>query len=79
MLSKKKLEEIATLLGFDIESEQWENKGWIRLRHGKATQDREWALIIYTEDGFEGAVGKMGEMLLKVGQLIKIQQINSIV
>ena len=46
MLSKKKLEEIATLLGFDIESEQWENTGWIRLRHGKAPQDRVWARIM---------------------------------
>lgn len=80
MTLDKKIEEVATLLGFEIESQNWSDKSkdWMRLRHMKATQEREWALIIYKEDGWDGAVGKMGEMLLKVGQLIKIQHINSI-
>ena len=80
MTLEKKIEDVATLLGFEVESQQWgKDNGWMRLRHGKATPEKEWALIIYKEDGWDGAVGKMGEMLLKVGQLIKIQQINSIV
>lgn len=80
MTLEKKIEDVATLLGFEIESQHWSDKqGWMRLRHMKATQEREWALIIYKEDGWEAAIAKMGEMLLKVGQLIKIQQINSIV
>jgi len=80
MTLDKKIEEVATFLGFEVESQNWsdKSKGWMRLRHMKATQEREWALIIYKEDGWDGAVGKMGEMLLKVGQLIKIQHINSI-
>lgn len=80
MTLDKKIGEVANLLGFEIESQQWlKDGGWMRLRHMKATQEREWALIIYKEDGWEAAIAKMGEMLLKVGQLIKIQQINSIV
>ena len=80
MALDKKIEEVAILLGFEVESQQWlKDGGWMRLRHGKATQERDWALIIYKEDGWDGAIGKMGEMLLKVGQLIKIQQINSII
>lgn len=79
MTLEKKIEEVATLLGFEIESQHWSDKqGWMRLRHMKATQEKEWALIIYKDDGWDGAIGKMGEMLLKVGQLIKIQHINSI-
>lgn len=79
MTLDKKIEDVAILLGFEVESQQWyKDTGWIRLRHHKASQEREWALIIYKEDGWAGAVGKMADMLLKVGQLIKIQQFNSI-
>ena len=43
MTLDKKIEEVATLLGFEVESQNWSDnsKGWMRLRHMKATQERE--------------------------------------
>src|SRR5262245_30669577 len=74
----KDLKKIANALGYEIELDQIESKGWMRLRHSKAPEDKEWSLIVYKDDNFEGAIGRMGDMLVRVGKHIKINQILEI-
>lgn len=72
-------------LGFELEFNTWSDDDYeyknkfMRFRHVLAPDTRDFALIIYKDYNLELVLEETRQMLLKVGQYQKIQQLKSFI
>ena len=68
--------DIASGLGFHLDYDQWEERGWMRMQLKDSLDEKEFRWIIYKDSEISWTMKQAGNILFKAGQKAKIQQLS---
>ena len=80
-MDKREVIKIAEAMGFHLDYDQWDDKGWIRLELQKTLDEPNLRWIWYKGSSDDENLGRVAQILFKAGQKwaqINFQRIDSL-
>ncbi len=76
-MEKKEVIEIATGLGFQLDLDNWDTKGWLRFILDNELDDKDLRWIWYKNTKLQSSLWDGARILFRAGQKAKIKQLTS--